>query len=70
MNLAQEGTKQVNEDVEFLVIGAGRRAENYVMFMFPPTLFLHQVFHELGLSPHLQLWRKFCLAGVTTCSEQ
>ena len=70
MNLAQEGTKQVNEDVEFLVIGAGRRAENYVMFMFPPTLFLHQGFHELGLSPHLQLWRKFCLAGVTTCSEQ
>ena len=31
MNLAQEGTKQVNEDVEFLVIGAGRKTENYIM---------------------------------------
>ena len=67
MNLAQEGTKEVNEDVEFIVIGAGRRAEKYVMFMF--TLFLHQVCHELGQSQHSQLWREFCQAGVTTCSE-
>ena len=44
MNLAQEGTKQVNEDVEFLVIGAGRRTENYIMWCLCFHLHLHSFF--------------------------